>query len=96
MSLCKIHIYVMKLEISSTKAARQFGDCLARVKYRGDTFIITRNDERVAELTPVGGNAGAKWSEICEALAGFPAYSGFADDLEAVNRLDKVPDNPWA
>jgi len=85
----------MKLEISSTKAARQFGDCLARVKYRGDTFVIIRNQQRVAELTPAGGSSGAEWSEICDALAGLPADPEFANDLEEVNRLDALPIDPW-
>jgi len=86
----------MKLEISSTKAARQFGDCLARVKYRGDTFVITRNHEKVAELSPAEGSFGGHWSEICAALSNLPRDPEFADDLESVNRLDVAPNNPWA
>jgi antitoxin (DNA-binding transcriptional repressor) of toxin-antitoxin stability system len=89
----------MKVEISSTQAVRQFGDCLARVKYRGDSFVITRNEERVAELVPVGGSTGvfgASWSEILDALSGLPTDPGFAEDLEQVNRKDLPPANPWA
>jgi prevent-host-death family protein len=86
----------MKMEISSTKAARQFGDCLARVKYRGDSYVITRNNERVAELTPASGSLGGDWAEICDVLASLPSDGGFADDLEKVNLLDTAPKNPWA
>jgi len=86
----------MKVEISSTQAARQFGDCLARVKYRGDSFVITRNHERVAELIPSGGSSGASWSEICEALAALPVDPGFAEDMEKVNRMDTTATNSWA
>lgn len=86
----------MKIEISSTEAVRRFGDCLARVKYRGESFVITRNEEAVAELVPVAGVRRATWGEIQRALAGLPRDSGFGDDLEAVNQSDQIASNPWA
>jgi antitoxin (DNA-binding transcriptional repressor) of toxin-antitoxin stability system len=86
----------MKIEISSTEAVRRFGDCLARIKYRGDHFVITRNDEAVAELVPVSGVGRATWAEIQSALEGLPRDPGFADDLEMVNQSDQIPANPWA
>lgn len=85
----------MQIEISSTNAVRQFGDCLARIKYRGDTFVITRNDERVAELVPVAGTRRATWTELEQALQGLPRDPAFADDLERVNEADQAPENPW-
>lgn len=83
----------MKIEISSTKAVRQFGDCLARIKYRGDTFIITRNDEPVAELTPVSSCRRGTWGELEKAVDGLPRDASFADDLEKVNETDLIPAN---
>lgn len=85
----------MKIEISSTNAARGFGDCLARIKYRGDTFVITRNNEAIAELVPAPNNRRATWSELESALNGLPHDPTFADDLERVNEADRTPSNPW-
>jgi antitoxin (DNA-binding transcriptional repressor) of toxin-antitoxin stability system len=86
----------MQIEISSTEAVRNFGDCLARIKYRGDRFVITRNDEPVAELVPAAGSRRATWAELEESLKGLPFDAGFDDDLEAVNESDQIPANPWA
>lgn len=85
----------MKIFLSSTEAVRRFGDCLARVRYRGDHFIITRNDQPVAELGPAEGSRRATWGELEKALRGRPVDPGFADDLEAVNESDRIPSSPW-
>lgn len=88
--------FLVKVEISSTEAVRRFGDCLARIKYRGDTFVITRNDEPVAELVPAQGSRRATWAEIEDAVRNLAQDPGFADDLAKVNESDRVPSNPWA
>ncbi len=85
----------MKLEISSTEAVRRFGDCLARIRYRGDRFVITRNDEPVAELVPASGGQRATWGELVDAVGHLPVDPGFADDLEVVNESDAIPTSPW-
>lgn len=85
----------MKTEITSTAAVRHFGDCLARIKYRGEVFVITRNEEPVAELAPVGGRRRARWGDVREALAGLAVDPEFADDLERVNKADTIGENPW-
>jgi antitoxin (DNA-binding transcriptional repressor) of toxin-antitoxin stability system len=85
----------MQFEISSTEAVRHFGDCLARIKYRGDHFVITRNDEPVAELVPAVGARRATWAELEEAVKGLPFDATFADDLAKVNEADQIPANPW-
>ncbi len=85
----------MRIKISSTQAVRRFGDCLARIKYRGDTFVITRNDEPVAELVAAPGGRRATWAELEKALKGLPHDTTFADDLEKVNETDQLPVNPW-
>ena len=85
----------MQIEISSTEAVRRFGDCLARIKYRGDRFVITRNDEPVAELVPATHSRRATWDELEKALEGLPYDATFATDLEEVNESDLIPANPW-
>lgn len=86
----------MKTVLTSTQLVRNLGDCLARVKYRGESFLIKKNEEVIAEIHPAGDSGEATWSEIASALALLPTDPGFADDLEKVNQLDTVPENPWA
>lgn len=81
--------------ISTTEAARHLGDYLARVKHKGERFLLTKNDQPIAELSPARGSQRATWSEMVVALARLPRDSGFADDLEKVNEADQTAINPW-
>ena len=74
----------MESRISSTELARNLGDVLARVRYRGESFVVERNGKRIArveplptELAPVRRALGA-WRD-----AAAPDRT-FADDLEAI------------
>jgi antitoxin (DNA-binding transcriptional repressor) of toxin-antitoxin stability system len=82
--------------ISTTEAARHLGDYLARVKHKGERFLLTKNDQPIAELSPATGSRRATWAEMVAALARLPRDSGFADDLEKVNEADQTAANPWA
>jgi prevent-host-death family protein len=42
----------MESTISATTLARQLGDILGRVRYRGEAFVIERNGTAVARLVP--------------------------------------------
>lgn len=86
----------MELRIRATDLARRLGDVLGKVRFRGDTFVIERNGDPVARLTPwptasdaTVGEAIRAWTE-----SGTPDPA-FADDLERVNRADRPPRNPW-
>ena len=86
----------MEHRISATQLARTLGDVLARVRYRGDTFIVERNGTTVARVVPVAeGSAGT----LGEAIAAWRTASEpdpeFADVLDWVNRQDRPPANPW-
>ncbi len=86
----------MILTISSTDAVRGFGDCLARVKHRGDTFVITKNKRAVAKLVPASEDKGATTGKLLALLRQLPpADPGFAADLEQANSKE-MPSNPWA
>lgn len=85
----------METFISSTEAARHMGDVLARVKYAGETFVLTKSDQPLARLVGVSGANRASGAEIMRALNDLPYDPEFSGDLEKVNRLDRIPDNPW-
>lgn len=82
--------------ISTTEAARHLGDYLARVKHRGERFLLTKNDQPIAELSPAAGSRRATWGELVSAVARLPRDPSFADDLERVSRGDQPGENPWA
>ena len=81
--------------ISTTDAARHLGDYLARVKYKGEHFLLTKNDQPIAELLPASGSRRATWAELMAAVARLPRDPMFADDLEKVNEADQASANPW-
>ena len=85
----------MSIIISTTEAARHLGDYLARVKHKGEHFILTKNGQPVAELSPAKGSRRATWAELLAAVSQLPVDPTFADDLEKVNKADSIPENPW-
>jgi antitoxin (DNA-binding transcriptional repressor) of toxin-antitoxin stability system len=85
----------MSIRISSTEAARNLGDCLARIKHTGETFVLTKNQKPVALLAPLPAPRTAPLKKVLEALRALPSDPGFADDLERVNAADRPLDNPW-
>ena len=86
----------MKMTISSTEAVRTFGDCLARIKHRGDTFVITKNNRAVAMIVPAEQTPRGTIGDVINAMRKAPAAdAGFADDLARANSQD-IPANPWA
>lgn len=85
----------MPTPISSTEAARNLGDCLARIKHAGETFILSKNDKPVAALGPLPGSRTITLRELWNLWQKLPADPAFADDLETVNRADRPARNPW-
>ena len=81
-------------KVTATDFSRNLSDFLNRVRYRDESFVIERNKEAVALVTPPGsppappsgGDGGgqpiATLSEIAQRLAGvaWPG-EGFAEDL---------------
>jgi len=87
----------MESVISATELARKLGDVLGRVRFRGDSFVVERNGEPVARISPVPSKAGVSLREALRAWKEHRTDVGsFADDLEEVNRADRPPRNPWA
>ena len=86
----------MESELSSTEAARHLGDLLGRVMHGGESFIVTKSEKPLARLAPFAPPERATGEAIIRALTGLRSDQGFAEDLESVNRADRVPANPWA
>lgn len=88
--------FCMNLTITSTEAVRSFGDCLARIKHRGDTFVITKNRRPVAKLTAANETEVATVGELFDLLRHSPpADAAYVSDLEHANSKE-LPSNPWA
>jgi antitoxin (DNA-binding transcriptional repressor) of toxin-antitoxin stability system len=85
----------MKIRISSTEAARNLGECLARIKHTGDRFVLMKNRRPVAELGPVSGTRRTTLRMLWAAMRESRADEAFARDLERVNASDVPLENPW-
>jgi antitoxin (DNA-binding transcriptional repressor) of toxin-antitoxin stability system len=87
----------MESRISASELARRLGDVLGRIRYRGDTFVVERNGEPVARMTPLASGSAATLREGLQAWRATGTDVGdFAADLESVNRADRPARNPWA
>ena len=85
----------MKIKIASTEAARNLGECLARIRHTGDRFILMKNSRPVAELGPVSGARRSTLLRLWTAMRESRADEDFARDLERVNASDTPMENPW-
>jgi antitoxin (DNA-binding transcriptional repressor) of toxin-antitoxin stability system len=86
----------MRVEISSTEAVRNFGDCLARIKHRNDTLVITKSNKPVAELRPIVSEPRGTLGDFLRLWRRDPDDTAFADDLERANSKELPNPNPWA
>ena len=90
----------MSAVVSATEAARRLGDLLARVRYRGETFLIRRGRAIVARLGPADtvGVSGAEAARIWErhSRLGAKEAAAFERDLRAVRKTARqAVKSPW-
>ncbi|MBM3471486.1 MAG: type II toxin-antitoxin system Phd/YefM family antitoxin [Armatimonadetes bacterium] len=87
----------MEHRISATELARNLGDILNRVRYRGDAFVVERNGKRVARIIPL---PGVPRTSVRDALAAWRAAgapdAAYAGDLERISAADRVPEDEWS
>lgn len=86
--------------ISATEAARGFGDLLARVRYRRESFLIRRGKAIVARLAPVE-TAGVSGADAAKAWAKMPRLgtreaAELEKDLQRARKAIKPLKDPWA
>ena len=73
----------MKSEISATDAARRFSEIINRVKYRNETFVVTRRGAPMCEIVPLC-TATFTGRDLVELLRSLPHPD--KDYLDAVER----------
>ena len=87
----------MQTKVSTTELAQRLGDILGKVRYRRDVFVVERNGEAVAKLSPLPSHSDTTLREALSVWVGTePSDDRFTDDLDRVNRADRPPTNPWA
>jgi antitoxin (DNA-binding transcriptional repressor) of toxin-antitoxin stability system len=87
-----------KASISVTDAARNFAECVNRVRYQNATFVLLKNGVPVANLVP-NSEKVCTGRDLAEVLAGI----GLRDDeakawrreLRSTRKTLKVPADRW-
>ncbi|HWY22104.1 MAG TPA: hypothetical protein VNX26_12845 [Candidatus Acidoferrum sp.] len=84
--------------ISVTEAARNFADCVNRVRYQNMTFVLLKNGMPVARLVPERKKAGSV-RELAAALREFglsrEEAKAWNRDLRTARRILKPPADKW-
>ncbi len=83
--------------VSSTELARRLSDLLNRVRYRNESFVITRGGEEIARLTGVTRRPTTLASVLERAVEVRSDDPLFADDLARTQAEQPGPGpDPWA
>jgi prevent-host-death family protein len=89
---------VKNVSITVTEAARNFAECINRVRYQETTFLLLKNGNPVARLVP-GHETVCTGRDLLEALTGTNLPSGEAErwrqDLDDARRTLKKPVGKW-
>jgi len=87
-----------KTAISVTEAARNFADCVNRVRYQNMTFVLLKNGMPVARLVPERKKAGSV-RKLAAALREFglspEEARAWNRDLRGARRILKPPVDMW-
>jgi antitoxin (DNA-binding transcriptional repressor) of toxin-antitoxin stability system len=86
-------------KISATDAARSFSEVVARVRYRGEEFVVEKGGEAVCRISPVGPAPGgtSTLGDLLQMLRELPAVDDeYRKTVRAVVRKQgKLPRSPW-
>lgn len=85
----------MEEHIPATRLARNLGDVLARIRYRGESFVVEKNGVPVARIVPIEPKKGITLGEFVRLWTARGPDPEFADILERVNAADQPAENPW-
>lgn len=87
-----------KMPISVTEAARNFADCVNRVRYQNVTYVLLKNGVPVARLVP-DGEMTCTGRDLAEALTGLELSpenaKAWRKDLQRARKILKPPVDRW-
>jgi prevent-host-death family protein len=89
---------VKKTVISVTDAARNFADCVNRVRYQNMTFVLLKNGTPVARIVPherkacTGRELAAALREVKLSTENAKAWHR---DLQKGRKILKAPEDKW-
>ena len=87
-----------KTAISVTEAARNFAECVNRVRYQNVTFVLLKNGSPVARLAPADEKT-CTGRELAEALGEVELSAenarGWRKDLRRARKMLKPPVDRW-
>jgi prevent-host-death family protein len=89
---------MQETKISVTEAARNFADCVNRVRYQNASFVLLKNGEPVAKIVPstekvcTGRDLAAALSKTDLTLEESRAWSR---DLKAAREMLLPPEDKW-
>ncbi len=85
----------MPTRIRATDLARNLSDVLNRVRYRGEHFVVERNGEPVATLSPSFRMPDVTLGEVARRLADLALPGeGFGADLERIQLSQERAEPP--
>jgi prevent-host-death family protein len=87
-----------KTSISVTEAARNFADCVNRVRYQDLSYVLLKNGSPVAQLVPHKEKV-CRGRDLAEALGGIKLsrdeVRSWRRDLRNARKFLKPPVNRW-
>lgn len=89
---------MIKASISVTDAARNFADCVNRVRYQNATFVLLKNGSPVASLVPASKKVctGADLAEILTKIGlRDEDAKAWRRELRSARKMLKVPADKW-
>ncbi len=89
----------MATRITATEVARNLSDVLNRVRYRGESFVVERAGEVVAQIVAPKPETSVTGQTLIEKIRSLPPVDkGFADDVQKAidSQPVEVPRDPWA
>jgi prevent-host-death family protein len=88
--------------ISVTEAARNFADCVNRVRYHGMTFVLLKNGSPVARLVPDNLASTEESSSVRKLAADLRKFNlspeeakAWRRDMRKGHRILKPPIDKW-
>ncbi|HME35399.1 MAG TPA: type II toxin-antitoxin system prevent-host-death family antitoxin [Candidatus Sulfotelmatobacter sp.] len=87
-----------KQVISVTDAARNFADCVNRVRYQNMTFVLLKNGSPVARLVPTDEKrcTGRELADALREIELSPENAkAWRKDLQRARRMLKPPVDRW-